>query len=152
MVADEGGDEAGAVPLPDCEVGPPVSDGLVDGGTLDPELGADAEAGALGAAVPALLVATAVDADGLGVSAVDGPAAAALLLAVGGCRICAICRSYWCSCARISVRLSEVMCRLKARICVHRAASRAAVTPCGAVGSERSSWIASAAVTQLMQL
>jgi hypothetical protein len=136
----------------------PVPEGLPDGCGLWPELAGDADADALGELVPAVPEAAGdvAGTDGLDlVGPADGPAedaALVLLLEERGRRICSISRSYRRSCARISARLYEVMCRLKARISFHRAASLAAVEPDGAAGNDRSSWIAMAAVTHLMQL
>lgn len=149
------------MPLGGSEVVLPVSEGLLDGCGLCPGLVGDSDADALavlGVLVPAVLVAAGDDPgiDGLGVAVLtDDPAVGAavvVLLGASGCRICSICCSYRCSCAWISARLSEVRCWPKARTCSHRAASCAAVEPDGAAGNERSSWIAIAAVRQLVQL
>lgn len=122
--------------------------GLVDGCGLGPGLVADGDAGAL---VLAGLVPAGVGPgdDGLGVPA---GVVVVLLPGVGGPRICTICRSYCSSRARISARLNELMCWPKARTCFHKAASCVAAEPDGAPGTDRSSWIAIAAVRQLMQL
>lgn len=141
----------------------PVSEGLLDDCGLGPELVGDSDGDALGAPIPALPGAAVAgddpETDGtgeLGVAVLTGDpppgTAMALLLSAGDCRICSICRWYRCSRARISVRLNEVMCRPKARTCFQSAASCAAAEPCGAAGNERSTWIAIAAVRQVMQL
>lgn len=148
----------------------PVSEGLLDGCGLGPELVGGSDADGLGVPVPAVLVASGdglgvpvpavlvASGDGLGVPVpavlvpVGDGLGAAVLLEASGCRICSICCSYCCSCAWISVRLTEVMCWPKVSTCFQRASSCAAVEPCGAAGNEMSSWTAIAAVRQLMQL
>ena len=120
----------------------PVPEGLPDGCGLWPGLAGDADAEALGALVPAVPEAAGAVAwtGGLGVVGLtEGPAldaALVLLLEARGRRICSISRSYRRRCARISARLYELMCRLKARICFHRAASSAAAEPDEAAGNE----------------
>src|SRR5689334_13595643 len=150
-----GSDDGVAVPLEGSGVVLPVSEGPLDGCGLGPELVGGSDADGLGVPVPAVLVASG---DGLGVPvpavlvAVGDGLGAAVLLEASGCRICSICCSYCCSCAWISVRLTEVMCWPKVSTCFHRASSCVAVEPCGAAGNEMSSWTAIAEVRQLMQL
>jgi hypothetical protein len=127
-----------AVPLGGPEVVPTVSEGL------------------LGAPVAAVLEAAGDDPveDGLDVAVLAGDCAVGtgMVLGASGCRVCSICCSYRFSCASISARLYELMCRPKALTSFHRAVSCATVEPWGAADNEMSSWIAIAAVRQLMQL
>ena len=92
-----------AVPLPDPDVVPPASEGLVDGCGLGAALVGDPDAGALVAPVPALLVPATGDPgdDGFSDAALPDPAAGTspvvgtspVLLAMSGCRICSTCCS-----------------------------------------------------------
>lgn len=144
----EGFEDRVAVPLGGSDVGLLVVGVLLDGCGVGPGLAGDGDGGVpvLAGLVPAGDV---PGDDGLDVPADAG---AVLLPGAGGPRICSICRSNCCSRARISARLNDLMCLPNSRTCAHRAASRAAVEPWGTAGNERSSWIAIAAVRQLMQL